>query len=1024
MNEQEITTKVVLPFLRRLGLDPDDLSFQQSFALHFGTHQLVVDGVPRHSGTVGARLDILVTHNALPLLVVEVKEGGHVLTEMDRDQAASYAKLLHPPAPYALVTNGTDYRLYDSITKREIKTGDFTVRNGYELVVPEGARNEAIDLFLGYSPNNLLRFCESQVAEQLRPLTGSPHDVSKKYVPELTVPRVELREALAAFERGKLNGFLLLADSGRGKTSALCDYVCQRQAEQKLTLFFAGNRLEGNILAALTSEFNWAFTEQITAAALVKRLDAVAKGAPIVIVLDGLDEWTYAQKAQSLLGFLVGTQHLGIKLVFSCKAAAWENISRPTGSDIGFASHLFNPDGTIPRSSLRGRMPPADIGAEPLSAIPQSLLRGGFIGGAGDETTDGYRLGPMSNAEFFAAIDRYREVFGVRGAFEDKVLDEARHNPFLLRVMFVVAAKTGTQSLTFSSRDFFEHYLDRTLLMTGRRDIAEAQLIGVAQSMVQRNCAPATEEDIRADLSLSPADPLLTQLFEQNVLQRSPAGITFYFQQLRDYLIAFRVRRWGLATPAQLAAIKPVGVEGEAFAFYLRYATDTQIRAVVGPIMPNAEQYLHIYTDTIHRHFPALCSEFEPGGNGPIGFVAEYIVPRKTLGAYGFKRRQNGKPLIQLVPVERYFSKSNLLNLIGARGLHHASSSNGFCTMDVHREVIEHEVIRQLDEMLKERKLNLSNSIPLVHEAVIGLVKSNPKTFPRLFDTECRVLRFPLHIKDIQAGLRRARLLCHFEHEFLEGKRREGRIEERWHGDFVTYSPASLSPDERAGVAAQVEAAMASNSDPELRAVSLNLRELEEAFGTYGIHATSPDFTINAPPWVSEYYLAGTLRRDYAAGSAALREHLGKLLRAFLSEYARVVDTNFPTLKAACGLRAQMPVRVLVEFYPDMRGPSHEIDGQLSLICERLPTGTENEVVFCAPGELVVDHDLNVTHSGRPVHPDHWISSKPLHASVYTPGFNEPLHDLLYESIREDWPVILNELRRQEKSQVGSGCGG
>jgi hypothetical protein len=39
------------------------------------------------------------------LLVIEVKEPSEALSEDDRDQAISYAKLLHPVTPFALVTN-------------------------------------------------------------------------------------------------------------------------------------------------------------------------------------------------------------------------------------------------------------------------------------------------------------------------------------------------------------------------------------------------------------------------------------------------------------------------------------------------------------------------------------------------------------------------------------------------------------------------------------------------------------------------------------------------------------------------------------------------------------------------------------------------------------------------------------------------------------------------------------------------------------------------------------------------------
>lgn len=977
MNEEEIKTKIVLPFLHRLGLNLTECNLEHSFSLHFGRHQLKVDGVARPSGKVGARLDILVRHAGLPLLIVEVKESAHILSDADRDQAISYARLVHPVAPYALTTNGRVHRLYDSISKIEISTGDFKIKSGYEVVVPDAANNEAIDLFLGYSPHNLLRFCEAQVAEQLRPLTGSPHDLTKKYIPELTIPRTDLRRALAAFEQGQANGFLLLAESGRGKTSALCDYVQSRLSQGKLTLFFAGNRLDGTILAALTDEFNWVFTEQVTSAALLKRLDRITQGAPAVIVLDALDECGYPQRAESLLRFLTGARNLNIKVVVSCKSGAWESISRPRGSDLGFASYLFNDGAT---------------------------------------DTEGFRLAPMHGSEFFRAINRYREVFGVRGAFEDKVLDEARQNPFLLRVMFAVAAKTGQQLLTFSSREFFEHYLDLVLRLTGNRDVAEVQLLGIAQSMDRRNRYPIAESELRTDLSLPPSDSLLPALFEQNILQRTAGGVMFYFQQLRDYLIAFRLRRWTEVAAKELAAVIPVGVVAEALTFYLRTATEAQIHAVVGrTIVDNAEQYLKLYGETMDRHFPALRNEFPPGEGRPIGFIAEYVVPQFRLGGYGFKHQKPGEPRIHLVPVEEFFSKSNLLHFAGAGGLFHAGSTDGFSKkMNVRVEVIEHEIIRQMEEILKERRLNFRESPPLVHEAVIRLVKSNQNTFPQLFDSEGRVVRFPLHASEIRAELRRAKLRWHFEHELTELKRRDGRIKDTWNGDSVSYSSGPLSLAERTLIETQIAQAMSAKRDPEWHGVSTNLWKLEEALARYGVHPDFPDFTINQPPWPSEYYLTENLHRDYQTGHALLRRHLGEMLQTFLTEYAQVVDANFPTLKSAFKLRAQMPMRLLVDFRADFQGRWQELDGHVTAVMERLPTDATNEVILCAPGELVFDREMNVSYQGRSISEPLQTLGFDLHSFSYSLGIKEPLHDLIYERIRDEWRAVRNELRRIE----------
>lgn len=983
MNEQEVKTKIVEPFLRRLALDPADLSFEFSFSLRFGRHQLVVDGRPRGTGKVGARLDILVGFRSMALMIVEVKESSHPLTDADRDQAVSYARLIHPIAPYALTTNGSDYRLYDAISKNEIHTGDFKIKNGYELVVSDSAHNEAIDLFLGYSPNNLLLFCEAQVAEQLAPLTGAPHDLTKKYIPELTVPRAELRQALAAFELGLVNGFLLLADSGRGKTSALCDYARYRLSQNKPTLFFAGNRLEGNFLDALKTEFNWVFTEQVTPAALVKRLDRIARGTPVVLILDALDEWGYLQRAESLLGFLAGSRNLNIKVVMSCKSGAWENISSPRGSDLGFAPYLFK---------------------------------------APSAGANGFNLGPMPGSEFFRAIDQYREIFAVHGAFEDKVLDEARQNPFLLRVMFAVAAKTMQQKLTFSSREFFEHYFDLVLRLTGDRELAEVQLLGIAQSMDRRNCSPVADFDIRMDLSLPPTNSLLPALFEQNILQRTAGDVMFYFQQLRDYLIAFRIRRWHQIAGEEIAALKPSAVIGEALTFYLRYANEAQMHAVVGPtIVSNATQYLKLYGEMLDRHFPALRAEFAPGEKRPIGFIAEYVAPRQWLGAYGFKHRLPGDPEIHFVPVQEFFSKSNLLHFAGAGGLFHAGSTNGFSSMNVRAEVTEHEIIRQLEEIMKERRLNLRGSAPFVHEAVIRLVKDNPKTFPQLFDTDGRKVKFPLHTTEIRTELRRAKLRWHFEEELTEKKLQDGRIKEQWYGDSVSYSPQPLSPKERTLIETQITEAMAVEFDPNSHGVLVNLSDLENALARYGVCSDLPNFTIDQPPWPSVHYLAEKLRSDYQVGHALIQQHLGKMLQVFLAEYAHVVDVNFPTLKHAFDLRSKLPVRLFVDFRTDFPRNGHDIEGHVTAVVERLPNEATNEVVLCAPGDLTFDREMNASYQGQSIPGPRWSLGFNLHSFAYYLGVYEPMHDLIYEQIRDEWPAVRNELRRQEGIPTISG---
>ena len=117
MNEEEVKLHIVLPWLQNVGLAPDDLSFETSFSLRIGTNTVVV-GARRRKEIQRARLDILVRRGGKNLLVIEVKEASLPLSDDDRDQAISYARLLHPVAPLALVTNGTNFHLYDAYSPR------------------------------------------------------------------------------------------------------------------------------------------------------------------------------------------------------------------------------------------------------------------------------------------------------------------------------------------------------------------------------------------------------------------------------------------------------------------------------------------------------------------------------------------------------------------------------------------------------------------------------------------------------------------------------------------------------------------------------------------------------------------------------------------------------------------------------------------------------------------------------------------------------------------------------------------
>jgi type I site-specific restriction endonuclease len=185
MNEEEVKIKKILPWLEH-RVSQADLSYETSVPLPLGRYSNRRRSASSRRARSG-RVDILVKRGGRNLLVVETKREGHALNEKDRDQALLYAKMLDPMVPLALVTNGYDFRLYDTPSGEPVPDGT-PIDERFSVSLSAADRAEALRLFLSYSRENLMAFCSAQIEEQLHTLVGSATDTTKKYVPELYAP--------------------------------------------------------------------------------------------------------------------------------------------------------------------------------------------------------------------------------------------------------------------------------------------------------------------------------------------------------------------------------------------------------------------------------------------------------------------------------------------------------------------------------------------------------------------------------------------------------------------------------------------------------------------------------------------------------------------------------------------------------------------------------------------------------------------------------------------------------------------
>jgi type I restriction enzyme M protein len=114
-SEQDVMSKVIVPDLAALGYD-ETKRRTNKVILRFNHPITVQQG--RERKTIFA--DLVVFVGDVPVIVVDAKNPRAFLTENDREQAVSYARLLPNIAPYAALCNGT-WQVFDSIRKQQIR---------------------------------------------------------------------------------------------------------------------------------------------------------------------------------------------------------------------------------------------------------------------------------------------------------------------------------------------------------------------------------------------------------------------------------------------------------------------------------------------------------------------------------------------------------------------------------------------------------------------------------------------------------------------------------------------------------------------------------------------------------------------------------------------------------------------------------------------------------------------------------------------------------------------------------------
>lgn len=632
IDSEEDLRAMVLAYCSGLGFDTDEISCEDHFVVHLGHHSININKT-----VIGGRSDILISRNGKPLAIIETKAPSHGLTDGDANQAISYARLLATIAPFAIVTNGVETRVYDVLAEKLTRVDDpkesLWHKNGQQFSgLRDELRYEAAKLLIAINPDTFKRFCEQQVATGLIDLKSDVNQ-NKKYNPELYVERHALSKAFQDWLQGDLAFFALIAPSGYGKTNFMCAEADQTSFTH-FVLFYAAGKFRSGLINAIRNDFIWEFHRDNEAPQIFDRLDSLSKntGKKLLIFIDAIDEDPSGIRAikNELLDIVAKIrQYSNIRFILSCKSFDWPYVVIDSGQSFNLLAETIDP--STGRPERRSLTPNAE--------------------------KVGFQLREFSNDELNAAITKYKTAYSIDGDFYGEILEESR-NPLMLR--FIAEIYGGGKDklpTAISSLELFSLYLRRKLDPIQNPSVAENILFKVASLVFASGNRSVSKDEITADPAWSEThDRSLQNLLRLGVLSRTiveeQEKIGFEFNKFLLYIYIFKAKKLQtLSSDKQVLAVEEllkthIGIE--ALDFYLVSVSQEVAHKVLielagqnlplfGAIITELKgidrytktpipfdhilNYLEFYNSLRDNHFAVLANSMMPYTKKPLGII-------------------------------------------------------------------------------------------------------------------------------------------------------------------------------------------------------------------------------------------------------------------------------------------------------------------------------------------------------------------------------------------------------------------
>lgn len=690
MTEEDIKNNIILPFLKGLGFSEEKLSFEDSFTIKLGRgkHEIGKKKSSVHS-------DILVKENGKNLFIFEVKKSEHSLDEDDKDQAISYGRLVLPEiCPYAVTTNGSDYKIYDvfdgtDLTDKGIKESKY-VKNGYKIQLDAELESYAISKLITLSYDNLKNFCKNQIEDTLSRLRTENTTNLKKYIPAVYVNRQNITTKFHEFLASDKSCFIISGESGVGKTNTICNLV-ENSLENHPVFFYNAAELAITLDDSLARDFNWEFSSTKPIEKYVKQLDGILKThkTELFVFVDAIDEWPRNNKEVELSDFVKRIYGKNIRLILSCKETRVNQFLSTSG-------------------------------------IPSSLAQHSFENNPGNEIQ--VRLFKFDDKELQEGKRKYKDYFEFSNEITGTTASECK-DPSLLRTLGEIYANKEVPS-TLNSVSIYQKYLETKLEKNLKLQARSLQhLVEITKKMFDDKCDEIFETDLGSFDNESHEFCLDSGIIVRQTDDKGRNIIRFRSEGLRNYIIVYHNEKLDKLIPDKLEEftkkhiIVPCGKN--VITWYISKADSTNTNAVKTIIENNdkqkAIQFLKYYTTISENEFPFILKE-PSDAKITLGLMVFYDDDNLRALSYGFRKTKKENELIWINkkdwdPLNK--KENDLMIRYDVNTLHF--SSRDFTNEDP-KEIAYQRIFSTIQNRIKSRNLDESKNVGICIEKFLVIL--------------------------------------------------------------------------------------------------------------------------------------------------------------------------------------------------------------------------------------------------------------------------------------------------------------